>query len=36
MSNFVLAGFSMGGAVVLRYMNRYNGYGVRKHLIVHF
>lgn len=27
---FVLAGFSMGGAIVLRYMARHHGYGVRK------
>lgn len=27
---FVLVGFSMGGAIVLRYMRRHRGYGVRK------
>lgn len=32
--HFVLVGFSMGGAVVLRYMNRYNGYGVRKLMLL--
>lgn len=30
LSGFTLAGFSMGGAVVLRYMNRFRGYGVKK------
>lgn len=30
LSDFTLAGFSMGGAIVLRYMNRYRGYGVKK------
>jgi len=28
--NFVLGGFSMGGAVALRYMRRYGGYGVSR------
>ncbi|WP_040197381.1 alpha/beta fold hydrolase [Candidatus Soleaferrea massiliensis] len=28
--SFTLVGFSMGGAIVLRYMRRYHGYGVRK------
>ena len=28
--SFILAGFSMGGAVCLRYMGRYHGYGVKK------
>ncbi len=27
---FVLVGFSMGGAVALRYMNKFQGYGVKK------
>ncbi len=27
---FILVGFSMGGAVALRYMRRYRGFGVRK------
>lgn len=27
---FTLVGFSMGGAIVIRYMSRYNGYGVKK------
>lgn len=26
--NFILVGFSMGGAIALRYMNRYRGFGV--------
>lgn len=28
--NFILGGFSMGGAIVLRYMRLFRGYGVRK------
>lgn len=28
--NFALVGFSMGGAIVLRYMRRHRGYGVKK------
>lgn len=28
--SFILAGFSMGGAIVSRYMGRYHGYGVKK------
>ena len=28
LKNFVLVGFSMGGSIALRYMNRYNGMGV--------
>lgn len=28
--SFILGGFSMGGAIVLRYMHNYNGYGVKK------
>lgn len=30
LSCFTLVGFSMGGAVVLRYMRRFKGYGVKK------
>lgn len=30
LSNFTLVGFSMGGAIALRYMRRFKGYGVRK------
>lgn len=30
LARFTLVGFSMGGAVVLRYMRRHNGYGVKK------
>lgn len=32
--NFVLVGFSMGGAIALRYMNRYKGFGVRKLILL--
>ena len=28
LKRFILAGFSMGGAIALRYMNRHNGFGV--------
>ena len=28
--NFTLAGFSMGGAIALRYMRRYRGFGVKR------
>lgn len=28
--DFILGGFSMGGAIVLRYMRRFKGYGVRR------
>lgn len=31
---FVLAGFSMGGAVALRYMSRYRGLGVKKLMLI--
>ena len=34
LSNFVLAGFSMGGAIVLRYLGLYNGYGVSKLILL--
>ena len=30
LQNFTLAGYSMGGAIVLRYMARHRGYGVKK------
>lgn len=30
LQNFTLGGHSMGGAAVIRYMSRYNGYGVEK------
>lgn len=30
LNRFILAGFSMGGAIVMRYMGRYCGYGVKK------
>lgn len=30
LTRFILVGFSMGGAIVLRYMRNYRGYGVRK------
>lgn len=30
LTSFVLAGFSMGGAIVLRYMRLFNGFGVKK------
>lgn len=30
LDNFTLLGFSMGGAIVTRYMRRYEGYGVEK------
>jgi non-heme chloroperoxidase len=32
--NAVLAGFSMGGAIALRYMSRYQGYGVSKLMLL--
>ena len=32
--NFILVGFSMGGAIALRYMSRYNGFGVCKLLLL--
>lgn len=28
LKNFILVGFSMGGAIALRYMERYNGFGI--------
>ncbi len=32
--NFTLAGFSMGGAIALRYMRRCQGYGVKRLLLI--
>lgn len=32
--HFILVGFSMGGAIVLRYMNNYRSYGVRKLILL--
>lgn len=32
--SFVLAGFSMGGAIALRYMNRFHGFGVCKLILL--
>lgn len=32
--HFILVGFSMGGAIVLRYMNNYRAYGVRKLILL--
>ena len=34
LSRFTLAGFSMGGAIVLRYMRLYKGYGVKKLILL--
>lgn len=34
LDRFILVGFSMGGAVALRYMRLYQGYGVRKLLLL--
>lgn len=34
LKNFILVGFSMGGAIALRYMNRYNGFGVCKLILL--
>lgn len=34
LSAFTLVGFSMGGAIVLRYMNRFQGYGVKRLLLL--
>ncbi len=31
---FILVGFSMGGAIVLRYMRRFRGYGVKKLILL--
>ena len=32
--NFILSGFSMGGAIALRYMNIYKGFGVNKLILL--
>lgn len=34
LSNFVLCGYSMGGAIVLRYMHIYDGFGVKKLMLL--
>ena len=34
LKNFILVGFSMGGAIALRYMNCYNGFGVCKLILL--
>lgn len=34
LNSFVLVGFSMGGAIVLRYMKNYKGYGVLKLILL--
>lgn len=34
LSDITLTGFSMGGAVVLRYMNNYQGYGVKQLILL--
>ena len=34
LKRFILVGFSMGGAIALRYMNRYNGFGVSKLILL--
>ena len=34
LKRFILVGFSMGGAIALRYMNRYNGFGVCKLILL--
>jgi len=34
LTNFILAGFSMGGAIALRYMNNYKGFGVCKLILL--
>lgn len=34
LSDITLTGFSMGGAVVLRYMNNYQGYGVKQLMLL--
>jgi non-heme chloroperoxidase len=34
LNNFTLAGHSTGGAIAIRYMSRYNGYGVSKLILI--
>lgn len=34
LQRFILVGFSMGGAIALRYMNRYDGFGVCKLILL--
>jgi len=34
LKKFILAGFSMGGGVVVKYMSKYKGYGVNKLLLI--
>ena len=34
LKRFILVGFSMGGAIALRYMNQYNGFGVCKLILL--
>ncbi len=34
LENFILTGFSMGGAITLRYMNSYRGFGVCKLILL--
>lgn len=34
LKRFILVGFSMGGAIALRYLNRYNGFGVCKLILL--
>ena len=34
LNKFILVGFSMGGAIALRYMNRHNGFGVCKLILL--
>ena len=34
LKNFIMVGFSMGGAIALRYMNCYNGFGVCKLILL--
>ena len=34
LTNIILVGFSMGGAIALRYMNVYQGYGVKQLILL--
>ncbi len=34
LNHFIMVGFSMGGAIALRYMNNYHGFGVRKLILL--